>query len=289
MAGPTRCRPSQSPFSYRPSLDAGIAFSVLFGLTLLVSIYFTARRRLWFLSFTLGAALEFAGWISRALAYGKPCSKDIFIAQTVCLILAPALYSAALYILLGVLVQRAPTASSISPRTYLIIFCTADFISLLLQAIGGGMASGAETKPLLDTGTNIIIGGIFAQLAAMVGFTVLAVIFLWHAKKLNVVFDKTVLLLALFATVLIFVRNVFRAIELLGGWNGYLATTERFLIGLDAAPMLLCQTCFCLLGLFDTFARDSSLLHRQRRKEVQEKDALRSSEHSSQTSLRAGA
>lgn len=270
MSRAPRCRPNVGSYGYRPSLDAGIAFTVLFGITLLISLYFTARRRLWFLSFALGAALEFAGWLARTLAHSQICSKDIYITQTVCLILAPAFYSAALYLLLGILAQRAPTVSLLRPRTYLIVFCTADLASLVLQAIGGGMASGANTRSQLDTGTNIVVAGIFVQLAAMTVFAILGLHYIVAAGKRQIYFHKGVLGLAILATMLIFIRNIFRAIELLGGWNGHLMKTEKYLIALDAAPMLLCQLCFCVLGLLDTLSKDDSLLHRQRRKELLE-------------------
>ncbi|KAL1410302.1 hypothetical protein Q8F55_004308 [Vanrija albida] len=44
------------------------------------------------------------------------------------------------------------------------------------------------------------------------------------------------------ATLLIVVRGVYRSIELLQGWNGYIITHEPYFIWLDGFPMILCMT-----------------------------------------------
>jgi RTA1 like protein len=53
--------------------------------------------------------------------------------------------------------------SPISSATYLWIFCTCDLISLVVQAIGGAMASEAASRDPPSTskrGTNIMVAGI---------------------------------------------------------------------------------------------------------------------------------
>jgi hypothetical protein len=44
------------------------------------------------------------------------------------------------------------------------------------------------------------------------------------------------------ATILILLRGIYRAVELAGGWTGYVMRTERFFWWLDAFPMLLLMT-----------------------------------------------
>jgi hypothetical protein len=46
---------------------------------------------------------------------------------------------------------------------------------------------------------------------------------------------------------MIFVRSIYRTIELIQGWEGYLITHERFFIGLDAATMIIA------VGIFNFF------------------------------------
>jgi hypothetical protein len=58
---------------------------------------------------------------------------------------------------------------------YLWIFCTCDVLSLVIQAIGGGMASSEsdqneDTKPV----TDIMVAGIIFQLVSITVFVVFA-------------------------------------------------------------------------------------------------------------------
>lgn len=133
---------------------------------------------------------------------------------------------------------------------YLWIFCTCDVISLVVQAVGGGLASdasstvGGDTKP----GTDIMVAGILFQMAAIAVFTVLGVNFLIRAR--NDVFPlKLKLLVAAtsFSVVMIFTRSVYRSIELLQGWSGFLITHEGYFIALDGALMVAAVGCFNLL------------------------------------------
>lgn len=258
------CDPTMGQYGYVPFLSAGIIFSVLFGLATCFFTFYTIRKRLWFLSIVLGALVECLGWIARAAAHTYPCSSALFTMQITCTILAPAFFSAALYIILGILIARAPELSPImTPKMYLVVFCTADFFSLLLQAIGGGIAASAQTLTALNDGTDIMIAGIFLQLAAMTIFSGLFLHYIYMAKQATpkVKIDPTVLGISAFCTFLIMLRNIYRAIELLQGWNGYINTHQRFIIGLDAVPMVILLFAFVYLVLVD--ARSDDLLSRQ--------------------------
>jgi hypothetical protein len=50
-----------------------------------------------------------------------------------------------------------------------------------------------------------------------------------------------------FASIMIYVRGVYRAIELAEGWTGYLITHEVYFIWLDGFPMVLCLWVFAAL------------------------------------------
>lgn len=100
---------------------------------------------------------ELIGWASRTWAAKCPYNRDAFLSQIVTLIIAPVFFSAALYVLLGKLIRDLGRASSIlSAKWYTIIFCTCDVVSLIIQAVGGAMASMADTNEQQDRGTNIM-------------------------------------------------------------------------------------------------------------------------------------
>lgn len=68
--------------------------------------------------------------------------------QICCLILAPTFYSAALYFGGGVAIAHvAPDKAWIPTRWSKCGFLAADVISLVIQAVGGGIAGGAVGEP----------------------------------------------------------------------------------------------------------------------------------------------
>ncbi len=168
--------------------------------------------------------------------------------QITTLIIAPTFFAAGLYVLLGILIRLlGPQSSALSAAMYAIIFCTCDLISLVLQAIGGGLASTASgelngnTKP----GTNIMVAGIAFQLGTMTFFAVLVLDFLRRASKLDLPKQYKRVLFAMFVSfTMIYIRSIYRTIELAQGWTGYLITHEGFFLGLDAAIMFVAVAVF---------------------------------------------
>jgi hypothetical protein len=66
---------------------------------------------------------------------------------------------------------------------FVAIFLTADIISLVLQAIGGGWAASVTPSP--DAASNLMLGGIAFQLAVMIIFVVIGADFcfrIWKTK-----------------------------------------------------------------------------------------------------------
>lgn len=115
--------------------------------------------------------------------------------------------------------------------------------------IGGGyQASG--TLDAMDTGTKIIIAGLFVQLLCFGIFMVTSVAFHIALHRLPTsasVEDKTWKrqMQALYITsVLIMIRSLFRLVEYLQGHDGYLLKHEVYLYVLDAALMLIVMVLF---------------------------------------------
>ncbi|KAL4754034.1 hypothetical protein BDW72DRAFT_157538 [Aspergillus terricola var. indicus] len=245
-----------TPYGYVPSLAAGIVFLVLFGLTMVgQAIQFAWKRTWWCVVFAVGSLTEVIGWAGRTWSAECPYNTNAFLMQITTLIIAPTFYTAGVYVLLGRFIQLLGRDSSIlSPRVYLMIFVTCDVISLVIQAIGGGMASVAAAQENGNTtpGTNIMVAGIIFQMASITVFVLCAADFVRRtlARRLLQNYTKTIMpLLAamVFSVLCIYVRSIYRTIELLEGWSGYLITTERFFIALDGAMMVLAVAVFNLI------------------------------------------
>ena len=88
-----------------------------------------------------------------------------FIMQICCLIIAPAFLAAGLYILHGRLMNILGREYSwIHPTSYAIVAIVGDVISLVVQAVGGALASVADDRQGQDDGAYIMVGGVFWQL-----------------------------------------------------------------------------------------------------------------------------
>jgi hypothetical protein len=99
---------------------------------------------------------------------------------------APTFFTAGIYVLLGRFIQLLGRESSfLKPSLYLWIFCTCDVISLVVQAIGGGMASSEAGKIGGDTatGTHIMVAGIVFQLFSITIFVVCAADFIRRTMR----------------------------------------------------------------------------------------------------------
>lgn len=136
------------------------------------------------------------------------------------------------------------------------VFVTCDIISLILQAVGGGWAA-SSTFPVPKAPTNIMVAGIIFQLVSMVVFSLLACDFMYRAwrkkpyqRKLRPLVDEPVRETGIgtnegekynaeverdaivrgwwwvmagtaICSLMIIVRGVYRSVELVQGWNGY--------------------------------------------------------------------
>ena len=165
---------------------------------------------------------------------------------------APTFFTAGIYVILGRLIAHVgPHSSPIAPKTYLWIFCSCDVLSLVVQAVGGGMASVASgeangnTKP----GTDIMVAGILFQLASISIFVALLIMFLLRVRHARFPWNLKLLVGAMiFSVVMIYIRSIYRSIELLQGWNGYLITHQIYFVVLDAVLMVLAVSVFNVLN-----------------------------------------
>jgi len=138
-----------------------------------------------------------------------------------------------------------PQYSIIKPILYPYIFIACDIFSLVLQAIGGGVASSANTDSGTTLGGNIMLAGIIFQVATFVIlYIVIAIYILKLQRDRNSLTADAVALLQskdfkifasgmLVASLFIFVRCVYRIAELAEGWANEIMRDEVGYIILD--------------------------------------------------------
>ncbi|WVW79821.1 hypothetical protein I302_101791 [Kwoniella bestiolae CBS 10118] len=174
-----------SNYGYTPSPAWCLAFIVLFSVSATVHSIQAFRYKYWIIypTLVLGALVEVLGWSGRYWSSQNVTLLTPFLMQISTLIMAPVFFSAYDYVVLGMAINRlGPQYSLLQPKYYFATFITADIISLVLQAIGGGKASSsaAEGAPT-QSATNIMVAGIIFQLVSMGVFIGLGIDFLLRA------------------------------------------------------------------------------------------------------------
>lgn len=132
---------------------------------------------------SFGSALEAVGYGGRIMMHFNPWSSNGFKIQIISIVISPSFLAAGLYLTLKHLVLLlGPEKSRLKPQFYPYIFVSCDIFSIVLQAVGGGIAA-SENVDLLDIGDNIIVTGIAFQVATMFVCICLAADFGWQSLK----------------------------------------------------------------------------------------------------------
>jgi RTA1 like protein len=195
------------------------------------------------------------GYAGRFLGNSDPSALGPFIIQTLCLLVAPTLFAASIYMVLGRLITmlHAEPLSPVRPRWLTNIFVGGDIVSFVVQLAGAGMLSSASNFSL---GKTIILVGVVVQILFFGLFVVAGGVFhvrlLRNPTPVSLRLDSGPsaswikgpsnwrgVLYALYAvSLLIFVRSLFRLIEYTGGSGGPLLTQEVWLYVFDSVLML---------------------------------------------------
>lgn len=172
--------------------------------------------------------------------------------QAILILVAPALYAASIYMILGRLIRsvHADHHSLVPTRWVTRIFVAGDVVSFLLQSGGGGIQA-AGTLEMYDMGEKIILAGLFVQIFVFGFFVVTSVLFHYRLGKAPTAASTRGIvpwrrhLIVLYATsALILVRSIFRVIEYLQGNGGYLISHEIYLYIFDAVLMAAVMAIF---------------------------------------------
>lgn len=144
--------------------------------TRLSNLLWVAARTWGFLGGMFGGlVLEIIGYVGRIQMHSNPFTDSPFLMSLVTLTIAPAFLSASIYLCLSrIVVVYGEDLSRFRPRTYTLIFISCDFISLVLQAAGGAIASGANAPSQDQMGINIMIAGLSFQVFSLALFVALS-------------------------------------------------------------------------------------------------------------------
>ncbi|PWN50842.1 RTA1-domain-containing protein [Violaceomyces palustris] len=244
----------RGPYGYQPVLSAPIVFLVIFCFLTLAHGFqaYRSRHQLWVLILPFACFAETVGHALRVYGHFYPMNKDPYIAMQVILVLTPAFLAATHFTILGkISTMFPPSFSMVKPSWILPGFAALDLTSLSIQGGGSGVAAtaqiaGKSTRP----GGNIVLVGLVLQLIGYIAFNLLLLSFVKKCGRMasetsELDDDKSVLLwdtrmkrfvAAVFvSSLLIFLRSVYRTVEMAVGWSGIIAHSEWTFYSFDAA------------------------------------------------------
>ncbi|KAJ6191035.1 hypothetical protein N7519_001056 [Penicillium mononematosum] len=242
-------------YRYNPSMGGAVLFTLLFMGTTFYHIFQMFKTRTWFfIPFVIGGLFEIVGYIGRAASSKQSPDWTLgpYIVQTLCLLLAPALLAASIYMLLGriILVLQAESHAILKKKWLTKIFVTGDVLSFLLQGAGGGIQSSGSLDGM-KTGERIIIAGLFVQIIFFGFFIVVAVLFDLKLRKYRIprCFSGEVqwrkhLNILYASSLLILIRSAFRLVEYIQGNEGYLLHHEVYLYVFDSLLIFIVMIVF---------------------------------------------
>ncbi|TFK53021.1 RTA1-domain-containing protein [Heliocybe sulcata] len=261
----------QNPYHYVPTKWVCVLLVVLFSVSGVIHLGEAIAYRMWWLLPTavLACIAEVIGWVARTISSGNPYSLNPYLIQITATIIAPTPLVAANFVILGKIIERLGSQySRLGARSYTIIFCSCDAIALVVQALGGAVATkevNKQERP--DKGGHIMLAGIVFQMAAICVYVACASEFLFrfYSNKplraaplsstgstssmadpnklqpraaLDMKMQMMILELVL-STIFIFIRSVYRTVELSDGWNGPIISTQVYFNVLDGAMIVL--------------------------------------------------
>ncbi|PVH73276.1 RTA1-domain-containing protein [Cadophora sp. DSE1049] len=240
-------------YAYRPNIGGNSFFLAGFSICLIAQIYLGIRHKTWSWLGCLfvGCAMELIGYIGRLMMNNNPWSDTAFRIQIVCLILGSSLMSGSIDLVLKhVVLTFGSEFSRIPAKWYTWVFIGADITSIVVQAIGGALASSGDATTI-EIGNNMMLAGIILQVVQLVAFGIVTLEYgvrsYRHCSELVSYRTKGAESLWKFklfawsctiAYFAILVRCCYRIPELAQGWGGPLMQDEVTFLVLDGAMIL---------------------------------------------------
>ncbi|EIM86536.1 uncharacterized protein STEHIDRAFT_139394 [Stereum hirsutum FP-91666 SS1] len=234
--------------------------------------WYTVRAK-YMLTLTIGMSTMTLGYILRVVYIGSPFSIGLYSITALLVLLSPCAFLATNYVTLTHLSNSL--GDDVVARCLLIrssrlvrFFVWSDVITFFVQAGGSGLTS---TASLATIGSDVAIVGLALQLASYVLFTMVLLIFgyrvrqhfpeVWMQVDVAKTSEKNFSLVArgpapdwrvlygvlCVTSVGIIVRSIFRLLEFIGGYDGFLMTHEGYFFCLDALPLWLAMSIYCFV------------------------------------------
>ncbi|RDW84844.1 hypothetical protein BP6252_02434 [Coleophoma cylindrospora] len=239
--------------AYLPSIPGNVAFTAVFALSLAFQLFLGIKYRTWGFMFAIGAGTvgEIAGYVARIMMNSYPASQSWFLMNLTILSLSPAFLTAAIYLCWArMVVVYGEEKSIVRPRTYTMVFCSFDFVAVLLQVIGGVIGSVSTSITRKQTGVDVMLAGLGLQVLSLVLFVVACANFGIRVSRMHNSMHPlpSVATTPLFfcfcgtmatATFVFFIRSIYRIVQLCHGFEAQIANDQVSFMLLDNAMVAI--------------------------------------------------
>ncbi|OQD79595.1 hypothetical protein PENANT_c047G01560 [Penicillium antarcticum] len=229
-------------YGYTPSIGLAAFAAAWFFVHLVVHTAqnFTTRCW-WWMTFSTGLIFEIVGYIARSLsAKEDPYNLIFFVLQYFFIVTAPVFLAAGIYTISSALISRlGKTYSFLKPAVILGFFITSDVVSTIVQIAGACLVGVKESQREDPTTANhILLAGLAYQVFAMSIFVTLMATFQFRARHAIKEHGYRLFCFACsVATIMVYLRTIFRLAETAQGLGGNLSTNEVFFACLEFAPI----------------------------------------------------
>ncbi|KAH8645438.1 RTA1 like protein-domain-containing protein [Xylariales sp. PMI_506] len=244
-------------YHYAPNLAAACIFSVVFGaLSIWHSFLIVKHKTRYFIPLIIGGIFELVGYAARAASSKQVPNTTLgpYVIQTLLLLVAPPLFAASIYMILGRIIVgvNGESYSLIRRRWLTKIFVASDVICFFIQLGGGGLMASSSASTA-QTGSHIVLAGLLIQIIIFGLFIVVARVFHLRMRATPTIESNDPLLrwnlflnILYVTSALILVRQIVRVAEFVEGFEGYIILHEAFLYVFDAVPMAAVMLVFSI-------------------------------------------
>ncbi|KAJ5089906.1 hypothetical protein N7532_008590 [Penicillium argentinense] len=239
-------------YLYEPSHILPAVFAALVAISLILHTLQNIRYRFWRITFFIswGGIIFTIGWILRCISSYYPDHLGLYIAQAVFIYLAPPVYSAAAYNIVGRLMNYLPMHAVLNPNRVLVFFVYLGAAVEGMTAAGAAKnaAAGDELDEYKKGGQLIAAGLILQAVVEMLVIMIVATVHRRAAKARKVSRNVQIVCFSLYGTsAFVVLRCIFRAIESFEMFDklgctencGPILSNEWYLYAFELGPMLI--------------------------------------------------
>ena len=217
-----------------------------------MAYYWNSCYRFWRITFFVswGGILFTAGWILRCLSSYHPANENLYVAQAVFIYLAPPVYSATAYNLVGRLMNYLPMHAVLNPNRVLTFFVYVGAAVESMTATGAAKnaAAGSDLSQYKSGGTLIAVGLVLQAAVECIVVGIVATVHIRASRAGKTPRNVRIVCFTLYGTsTFVLLRCIFRAVEAFEMFDnlgcrencGPILSHEWYLYAFELGPMLI--------------------------------------------------